>query len=184
MAEYIEQAIKATRLDTLDDNPSLKVIKEKTGLRPSQVALALVVFLTVILFIAQASTFIVAIACFLVPAYFSFLSLETHEKEDDIKYLTYWVVFALFEVVSPLFHWMLGGFIYTFLRVGLTVACLHPQINLANKLYFGFIAPVVMRNESVIDRKMNDITQKAKDKFDEIAERGKREAQDLFKKIE
>ena len=56
MAEYIEQAIKATRLDTLDDNPSLKVIKEKTGLRPSQVALALVVFLTVILFIAQAST--------------------------------------------------------------------------------------------------------------------------------
>ena len=146
MAEYIEQAIKASKLDTLDNNRSLAVITDKTGLRPSQVALALIVFLTVILFIAQASAFIVGIACFLVPAYFSFLSLETHNKDDDIKYLTYWVIFALTEVIAPLFYWILGGFVYTFIRVGITVASLHPQVDLSKKLYFNVISPYLMKN--------------------------------------
>lgn len=146
MAEYVEQAIKAIKLDSLDNNRSLAVVTEKTGLRPSQVALALIVFLTVVLFIAEASAFIVGIACFLIPAYFSFLSLETHNKDDDIKYLTYWVVFALTEVISPLFYWLLGGFVYTFIRVGLTIACLHPQIDLSHKLYFNFISPYLMKN--------------------------------------
>lgn len=184
MAEYIDQAIKLAKLDALDNNRSLTVITDKTGLRLSQLALALIVFLTVVLFIAEASTFIVGIACFLVPAYFSFLSLETHNKDDDIKYLTYWVIFALTEVISPLFHWLLGGFVYTFIRVGVTVACLHPQVDLSRKFYFNVISPYLTKNEATIDRKFNDIQQKGRDKFDEIAERGRREVEDLFKKSE
>jgi receptor expression-enhancing protein 5/6 len=46
---------------------------------------------------------------FLYPAYRSIKALESPNKEDDTKWLTYWVVFALFSVIeyfsNILLHW-------------------------------------------------------------------------------
>lgn len=67
--------IKMLKLDVLDSNESLVFVKEKTHLRPSQVALGLIVLLTIVLIILQASTLVVCIGCFLFPAYYSFISL-------------------------------------------------------------------------------------------------------------
>ena len=118
-------------------------------------AFAIIVFLTIVLVIAQASTLVICIGCFLIPAYFSFNSLEYHDNKLNVKYLTYWVVFAATEVVSFLFEWILGSTIYSLLRVGLTVAMLHPQIELSQKIYYNFIAPYIMGYEKTIDQKMD-----------------------------
>lgn len=103
-------------------------VKEKTSLRPSQLAFAIIVFLTIVLVIAQASTLVICIGCFLIPAYFSFISLEEHNPGKDVKYLTYWVVFSVTEIVAFVFQWILGPTIYSLVRVALTVALLHPQL--------------------------------------------------------
>ena len=70
---------------------------------------------------------------------------------------------------------MLGSTIYTIARVGLTVAMLHPQIRLAEKIYSGFISPYLMKNEERIDKKIEKMTEKARDKFDQVEERAKKE---------
>lgn len=37
---------------------------------------------------------------FVLPAYWSMGAIETSDKQDDTKWLTYWVVFAAFSVVD------------------------------------------------------------------------------------
>lgn len=100
MAEQVEQIIKILKLDTLDSNHSLNIIRDKTSLRPSQLAFAIIVFLAIVLVIAQASTLVVCIGCFLIPAYFSVHSLDSPDFSKNIKYLTYWVIFTIFEIFS------------------------------------------------------------------------------------
>jgi hypothetical protein len=80
MAEYIEQAIRLSRLDALDSIQELAVIKEKTGLRPSQLTLALGALSFIICVILQLESLIIGFACYMVPAYFSFLSMEAHNR--------------------------------------------------------------------------------------------------------
>lgn len=162
MAEQVERAIKALKLDTLDSNQSLVFVKEKTNLRPSQVVFGLLVLNTVILILFQASTLIVAIGCFLFPAYLSFRSLEGEHHEHNVKYLTYWVIFTGTELVSFIFELFFGSLIFAFFRVGLTLALLHPKSQLSLKVYHGVIEPFLLTHQKTIDESLNNLSQKGK----------------------
>lgn len=118
-------------------------MEEKTKLKPSVIALSLIVFLTIVIIVAEASAFVVGVACFLIPAYFSFIALESLDKEDDKKFLTYWIIFSISEVISPIFNWIFTPTFFTIGRVLLTIVLLHPQINLSVKLYESYIAPML-----------------------------------------
>lgn len=58
------------------------------------------------------------------PAYISMKALETSTKEDDTKWLTYWVMYAVFSVVE-FFSGVLAAVIpfYYLLKVNICVAC-------------------------------------------------------------
>ena len=43
---------------------------------------------------------VTSIVCYLVPGYLSFLALESKDKDDDIRYLNYWIIFSLAEVFT------------------------------------------------------------------------------------
>lgn len=47
---------------------------------------------------------------FLYPAYGSMLALESPGKEDDRKWLTYWVVFAVFSIIEYFADIIVGWF--------------------------------------------------------------------------
>lgn len=47
---------------------------------------------------------------FLYPAYISIHAIESHNKDDDTKWLTYWVIFALFSVVEFFSDIIVGWF--------------------------------------------------------------------------
>lgn len=47
---------------------------------------------------------------FIYPAYASIHAIETHAKEDDTKWLTYWVVFAVFSVFEFFADIIVGWF--------------------------------------------------------------------------
>ena len=145
MANQVESIAHILKLEKLDQNQSLSFIEAKTKVKPSVIALALIVFITIIIMIAEASAFIVGICCFLIPAYFSFVALESKDKEDDKKFLTYWILFSISEVVAPLFNWILSPTIFTIARVLLTIGLLHPELNLSIKLYDGYISPFLSK---------------------------------------
>lgn len=44
------------------------------------------------------------------PAYCSMKAIETKEKDDDTKWLTYWVVFAFFIIVETFSDFIVGWF--------------------------------------------------------------------------
>lgn len=168
----LDGLIKMAKLDILDKHESLAFIEEKTKIKPSIFALALIVFLLVVIVIAEASAFVIGICCFLIPGYFSFLALESWEKEDDKKYLTYWILFSITEVITPLFALILTPTVLTIIRVLITLALLHPQLNLSVRLYNEFISPVLLKHEKTIDDKLDEITQKGKEKFNDVVQEG------------
>lgn len=56
---------------------------------------------------------------FLYPAYVSIHAIESKTKEDDTKWLTYWVVFALFSVFEYFSDLIVRWFpLYWLIKVG------------------------------------------------------------------
>lgn len=57
---------------------------------------------------------------FIYPAYASTVALETKAKDDDTKWLTYWVVFALFSLVEFFADIIVGWFpLYWLIKVNI-----------------------------------------------------------------
>lgn len=55
---------------------------------------------------------------FVYPAYMSMKALESPQREDDTKWLTYWVVFACFSIVEYFSDFIVGWFpLYWLIKV-------------------------------------------------------------------
>lgn len=66
---------------------------------------------------------------FVYPAYMSMRALESPNKEDDTKWLTYWVVYACFSILEYFSDFIVGWFpLYWLIKVSIVVTRLHPHI--------------------------------------------------------
>ena len=77
MAEILEQLTQLLRLSSFDDSPSFSFIEKRLKVKPSAVILSFIVFLLILTFISNASGIVVAVGCFVLPAYFTFIILES-----------------------------------------------------------------------------------------------------------
>ncbi|VDO55228.1 unnamed protein product [Schistosoma margrebowiei] len=83
----------------------LSVCETRSGISKLYLAYGVIVFLTLYLVIGYGTDILTLLVGALYPAYQSVKAIETHEKEDDTKWLTYWVVFAsvqLFEACTAM----------------------------------------------------------------------------------
>jgi hypothetical protein len=73
--EQVNRLLEPLKLESLDQIPALKVIKDKLNIQPS--VLLLIVLLVLILLSPYLRThaLMTSIVCYLVPAYLSFLAL-------------------------------------------------------------------------------------------------------------
>jgi len=90
---------------------------------------------------------------FLYPAYASIIALETQHKEDDTKWLTYWVVFAFFSVgeffSDIIFSWFP---FYWLAKVIFLIWCFMPLENNGSMyIYSRVIRPVFLKNRQHVD---------------------------------
>lgn len=108
-------------------------------------------FVIIVALTSNATGIVVSLTCCLIPAYFTFVALESPNSEDNIKYLTYWILFAGIELVSPVLSLVLSSLLYVFLRIGLTVALLHPSLNMTVKIYREYVEPELKKWENSID---------------------------------
>ena len=86
------------------------------------------------------------------PCFMSFLALESKGSDDDKQWLTYWVVFGLFNILD---HF--AGFIltlipfYYFLKLLFMVWLFHPQLQGATTVYNMYILPTMKDYEKQIE---------------------------------
>nr|CAD7203734.1 unnamed protein product [Timema douglasi] len=86
-----------------ENRPWTKVFdwaEKKSGVNRLYIFIASVIFLAIYMVFGFAAQLFCNIFGFLYPAYASLKALETPNKEDDTKWLTYWVVFAFFSLVE------------------------------------------------------------------------------------
>ncbi|TPX51201.1 hypothetical protein SeLEV6574_g00424 [Synchytrium endobioticum] len=99
---------------------------------------------------------------FVYPAYASFKAIESSNKEDDVQWLTYWVVFGLLNVLEfftdILLFWI--PFYYT-CKTALILYLLLPQFQGAAFLYQKFIRPTLLKGQGNIDSSFSKIKAKA-----------------------
>ena len=88
------------------------------------------------------STYITCLLGVAYPAFKSFLALESKNSDDDKQWLTYWVMFGMFNIIDQF-----AGFIlhyipfYYFLKLGFLVWLFHPSTVGASYLFDKYIEP-------------------------------------------
>lgn len=104
---------------------------------------------------------------FVYPAYKSIAALETHQTDDDVKWLTYWVVFALFSLFDFFSGWLLSWFpFYWLAKVVFLVWCFSPVNNGAVYLYRNYIKRFFLSNQGKIDAALGKVKETVKHAVD------------------
>ncbi|KAL3315178.1 Receptor expression-enhancing protein 5 [Cichlidogyrus casuarinus] len=101
----------------------------------------------------------------LYPAYRSVKAIESQSKEDDTKWLTYWVVFAFIELTESIAFVVLYFVpFYNLMKCLFLLYCMAPiQNNGSQLMYQMFIQPFVMKHADQIDTVGGDISRYATD---------------------
>ncbi|RWS29553.1 receptor expression-enhancing protein 5-like protein [Leptotrombidium deliense] len=101
LEEWLQQKNKVTEL--------LDKVEKTTGVKKLYIVQGFLGFLSIYMILGHFAEFICNGVGFVYPAYASIAALESANKDDDTKWLTYWVVFAFFSVLEffsdTLFSW-------------------------------------------------------------------------------
>lgn len=129
----------------LSKYPLLNDFEKQTSVPKVYAFLGLVAVYFFLIFFNIGGEFLVNIAGFVIPGYYSMEALFSASKVDDTQWLTYWVVFAFFTVFESAVnavYWF--PFYYTFKFVLILWMAL-PQFGGAQILFRSFIQPVFSR---------------------------------------
>lgn len=83
------------------------------------------------------------------PVYWSFKALKTSEKDDDVQWLTYWVVYGFLSTVESVidraFFWLP---LYFLAKIVFLIWCFHPATRGALVVYQRAVLPIFTKLEN------------------------------------
>ncbi|KAF2819158.1 hypothetical protein CC86DRAFT_335932 [Ophiobolus disseminans] len=129
----------------LSKYPALNNFEKQTSVPKVYAILGLAGLYFFLIFFNIAGEFLVNIAGFIIPSYYSLNALFSASKVDDTQWLTYWVVYAfltVFESAVSAVYWF--PFYYTFKFVLILWMAL-PQTAGAQIIFRSFLQPVFSR---------------------------------------
>ena len=99
MVEQVQVYMDKLKRD-LDKYPVLNQLEEKCKVPKIYLISAAGAGISLIFIVGFGAGLLCNAVGFLIPTYFSMKAIETPEKTDDIQWLTYWVVYACFNVLE------------------------------------------------------------------------------------
>lgn len=156
----------------LDKLQGLAFFEEKYKVKPSVVGLGVFLGLLILSPLLHTHSLLTSVVCYLVPGYLSFLALESKDKDDDIRYLNYWIIFSVAEVFTPFLRIVFSKFFYMLVRITITIVLLHPMSDLSLKIYNTVVRPFLAKHESTIDENLEKFAEEGKKKIIEGVKEG------------
>jgi receptor expression-enhancing protein 5/6 len=92
---YISQVDKE-----LSKYPTLNRLESQTGVPKAYATLGAAAVFSTLVFFNIAASFLTNFLGWALPAYFSIRALESPGHDDDVQWLTYWVIFGLFTFIE------------------------------------------------------------------------------------
>lgn len=134
--------------------PYLEKAEKVTQVKRIYLAQAALGLVALYLIIGRAAQFVCNLIGFTYPAYKSLIALETSNKEDDSKWLTYWVVFAAFSVVEFFSDILLSWFpLYWLAKVAFLIWCSADiPVNGAALMYSRVVRPLFLQHKNKIEQ--------------------------------
>ncbi|TMW62564.1 hypothetical protein Poli38472_005182 [Pythium oligandrum] len=152
--EYKEKITK--RLERYD---KIVELEQQTGVDKFYIFLVLALLSGVLLFVVGGAQLLTNLIGFIYPAYQSFKALSTASTSDDTQWLTYWVVYAFFNLTEEITDVILSWIpFYFFIKVAFLVWLYHPSTVGSNVIYQSVIKPYVAPHVSKIDSAVNSAT--------------------------
>jgi len=151
MAAYLVKIDEFLRTPGPIDN-TCSLIEEKTKIQRKYIGIG-VGIITMGLIFSTFAPLVVNLIAFVYPAYKSIKALESNDKDDDSKWLTYWVVYGFFSVAEFFADLILSWFPFYFIaKTTLFLWCMAPiKSNGSQFIYSHVILPWFLKNESKID---------------------------------
>ncbi|XP_050421954.1 receptor expression-enhancing protein 5-like [Adelges cooleyi] len=162
--EHVKSAVKDSLYD--DSKPWSKIFawaELQTGFNRLYIFIGLVVFTVFYLVIGYATLLLSNVISFLYPAYASIKAVESPSKDDDTKWLTYWVVFSFSTIIEfpaqVVLNWIP---FYSLIKTIFFVWCYIPIHNNGSVVVYNkFIRPYFLQHQDDIDQAVNNISKKA-----------------------
>ncbi|EDV26498.1 Receptor expression-enhancing protein 6 [Trichoplax sp. H2] len=137
----------------------LNQIEEQTGVQKIYQVGGLGGFLAFYMAVGYGAQILCNVLGFAYPAVASIKAIESEGSRDDRQWLTYWVVYAVFNILEYFSDLLLSWFPFYFLMKLLFLCwCMAPvSWNGSHIIYFKIIRPWFLRHEQEIERDLNMI---------------------------
>lgn len=147
-------------------DPIFVKIEAKSQIKREAVAGGSLALLALYLVFGAAAELICNIIGFIYPAYCSIKAIETTRKSDDTQWLTYWVVFAVLNIIELPFELVILHYfpIYWLTKTVFLMWCYLPSSNNgADFVYRVVIRPLFKQHETKIEQVVDEVTDKVTD---------------------
>ena len=143
------------KLKFLEDIENLTNINKKT------IFWGIVTSTFTFIYLTMGMSLITNLIGFIYPAYKSFKSLNSENNLDDKQWLTYWIVFSLFNLIEGitdlLFFWI--PFYYQ-VKLLFLIWLFHDSTKGANIIYNNYLNKFIKKYEEKIDENINKVDEK------------------------
>uniref|UniRef100_A0A7S1B7Y3 Receptor expression-enhancing protein n=1 Tax=Corethron hystrix TaxID=216773 RepID=A0A7S1B7Y3_9STRA len=173
MSEDIPKPIHVTAMETLnaaltnvdtlmEKHPSVfqyekfKKLENKTGYSKVFFLFGAVVAGTLFLIAMGGTQFISDLIGFVYPAYCSFKAIDSANTEEDVQWLTYWVVFASFSIIESAASFLVSWIpFYFFIKLSFLIWLYHPTFLGAQLVYKQVLRPLIIPYMASMQKKVS-----------------------------